>query len=61
MRDHLWWNPSVADAAHLVAVPPILPDHLHPLFRDVLGDGGQKVRRREHLEIRLILALRRER
>src|ERR1019366_930332 len=43
--------------AHLVAVPPIVADHLRALVGDMLGDGGQEVRRREHLEIAVDLGI----
>ena len=33
-------------AARLVGVPPVIPDHLRTLIRNVLGDSGEKIRRR---------------
>lgn len=38
-------------AAHLVGVPPVIPDHLRTFIRNVLGDSGEKIRRREDLEV----------
>ena len=43
LRNQLWRQPSVADAAHLVAVAAVVADHLRALVRDMLGDGGQEV------------------
>jgi hypothetical protein len=34
----------LAHAAHLVAVPPVVADHLSSLVGNVLSDGGQEVR-----------------
>jgi len=49
----------VADAAHLVAVPAVVADHLYALVRDMLGDGGQKSVAVKTSKLRLILAGRR--
>ena len=45
----------MADAAHLVAVPAIVADHLDALVRDMLGDGGQEVGGGEDLEVAIDL------
>ena len=37
--------------AHLVGVPPVIPDHLRTFIRNVLGDSGEKIRRSEDLEV----------
>ena len=50
MRNQLRRQASVADAAHLVAVPSKVTDHLRALVRDTLGDGGQEVGGGEDLE-----------
>ena len=38
-------------AAHLVAVPAIVPHHLAPFIWDVVGDPGQEVSSGEDLEV----------
>jgi len=47
----------VALAAHLVAVPAVIPDELEALVRDVLGDGRYEVARTEDLEVALYLRI----
>jgi hypothetical protein len=47
----------VALAAHLVAVPAVIPDELEALVRDVLGDGRYEVARTEDLEVALNLGV----
>ncbi len=47
----------VALAAHLVAVPAVIPDELEALVWDVLGDGGDKVARGEHFKVTLNLGV----
>ncbi|MCX6930576.1 MAG: hypothetical protein NT154_46325, partial [Verrucomicrobia bacterium] len=47
----------VADAAHLVAVPAVVADHLRTLVRDMLGDGSEKVGGGEDLEVAVDLGI----
>jgi hypothetical protein len=51
MRNQFWRQAPMADAAHLVAVPAVVADHLRALVRDMLGDGGQEVGGGEDLEV----------
>jgi hypothetical protein len=55
--DQLRWQAALAHSAHFVAVPPVVADHLGTLVGDMLGDGGQEVRRRENLEIAVDLGI----
>ena len=57
MRNQLRRQAPVADAAHLVAVPAVVADHLYALVRDMLGDGGQEVGGGEDLEIPVDLGI----
>ena len=57
MRNQLRRQAPVADASHLVAVPAVVADHLCPLVRDVLGDGGQEVGGGEDLEVAVDLGI----
>ena len=41
----------VALAAHLITVPPVIPDQLEALVGDVLDDGGDEITGAEHLKI----------
>ena len=56
-RNHLRWQPPLACAAHLIAVPAVEADPLRALVRDMLGDGGQKVGGGEDLEIPVDLGI----
>ena len=47
----------MADAAHLIAVPAVVADHLRALVRDMLGDGSQKVGGGEDLEVAVDLGI----
>ena len=47
----------MSDAAHLVAVPTVVADHLRTLVRDMLGDGGQAVGGGEDLEVAVDLGI----
>ena len=57
MRNQLQRQPLVSDAAHLVAVPAIVADHLRALVRDMLRDGGQEVGGGEDLEVAVDLGI----
>src|SRR5664279_1918473 len=57
MRNQLRRQAPVADAAHLVAVPAIVADHLCALVRDMLSDGSQKVGGGEDLEVAVDLGI----
>jgi hypothetical protein len=49
----LFGGALVALAAHLVAVPTVIPDEMKALVGDVLGDGRDEVAGREDLEVAL--------
>ena len=51
------WEPSVAEAPHLVAVPAVVADHLRAFVRDMLRDGGQEVGGGEDLEVAVDLGV----
>ena len=47
----------MADAAHLVAVPAIVADHLGAFVGTMLGDGGQEVGGAKDLEVAVDLGI----
>jgi hypothetical protein len=57
VRNQLRRQPPVSDAAHLVAIPAVVADHLDALVRDMLGDGGQEVGGGEDLEVTVDLGI----
>jgi len=57
VRNQFRRQAPVADAAHLIAVPAVVADHLRPLVRDVLGDGGQEVGGGEDFEVAVDLGI----
>src|ERR1039458_3044113 len=57
MRNQLRRQAMMADAAHFVAVPAVVTDHLRALVRYMLRDGGQEVGGGEDLEVAVDLGI----